>query len=58
MKFWTSSASCASGGITPATLGQYVSPDVDVVSQGNLTQGYPCLDFSLKIQKSDGVLEQ
>ncbi|CAI5717860.1 unnamed protein product [Hyaloperonospora brassicae] len=48
----------ASGGITPATLGQYVSPDVDVVSQGNLTQGYPCLDFSLKIQKSDGVLEQ
>ncbi|KAG7377161.1 hypothetical protein PHYPSEUDO_012069 [Phytophthora pseudosyringae] len=48
----------ASGGITPATLGQYVSPDVDIVSQGKLTQGYPCLDFSLKIQKSDGVLEQ
>ncbi|ETI37909.1 nicotinate-nucleotide diphosphorylase (carboxylating) [Phytophthora nicotianae P10297] len=48
----------ASGGITPETLCQYVSPDVDVVSQGKLTQGYPCLDFSLKIQKSDGVLQQ
>ncbi|POM63623.1 Nicotinate-nucleotide pyrophosphorylase [Phytophthora palmivora] len=48
----------ASGGITPETLGLYVSPDVDVVSQGKLTQGYPCLDFSLKIQKADGVLEQ
>ncbi|KAE9338937.1 Nicotinate-nucleotide pyrophosphorylase carboxylating [Phytophthora rubi] len=48
----------ASGGITPETLGQYVSPHVDIVSQGKLTQGYPCLDFSLKIQKADGVLEQ
>ncbi|CAH0481180.1 unnamed protein product [Peronospora belbahrii] len=48
----------ASGGITPATLGQYISPNIDIVSQGKLTQGYPCLDFSLKIQKSGGVLEQ
>ncbi|KAG7398924.1 hypothetical protein PHYBOEH_010142 [Phytophthora boehmeriae] len=48
----------ASGGITPETLGQYVSPHVDIVSQGKLTQGYPCLDFSLKIQKADGVLAQ
>lgn len=48
----------ASGGITPATLCQYLSQDVDIVSQGKLTQGYPCLDFSLKIQKSDGVLKQ
>ncbi|KAI9895161.1 hypothetical protein PsorP6_018409 [Peronosclerospora sorghi] len=48
----------ASGGITPATLGQYVSSDIDIISQGKLTQGYPCLDFSLKIQKLDGVLEQ
>ncbi|GLE00711.1 hypothetical protein PINS_up009499 [Pythium insidiosum] len=48
----------ASGGITPDTLAQYVSPHVDVVSQGKLTQGYPCLDFSLKIQKADGVLKQ
>ncbi|KAF4324372.1 hypothetical protein BBO99_00003244 [Phytophthora kernoviae] len=48
----------ASGGITPETLGQYVSPHVDIVSQGKLTQGYPCLDFSLKIQKADGILLQ
>ncbi|CAI5746654.1 unnamed protein product [Peronospora destructor] len=48
----------ASGGITPATLSQYISPDVNIVSQGKLTQGYPCVDFSLKIQKSDGVLKQ
>lgn len=29
----------ASGGITPDTLASYVSPDVDIVSQGKLTQG-------------------
>lgn len=29
----------ASGGITPETLGLYVSPHVDIVSQGKLTQG-------------------
>ncbi|KAF1326727.1 Nicotinate-nucleotide diphosphorylase, partial [Globisporangium splendens] len=46
----------ASGGITPETLGLYVSPHVDIVSQGKLTQGYGFLDFSLKIQKADGVL--
>lgn len=78
----------ASGGITPETLGSYVSPHVDIVSQGKLTQGtsisaldgdtlgiswlcsaglmllgllasgYGFVDFSLKIQKADGVLEQ
>ncbi|OQS06229.1 nicotinate-nucleotide pyrophosphorylase [Thraustotheca clavata] len=48
----------ASGGITSATMGQYLSPDVDVISQGKLTQGYSCLDFSLKIQKSEGILKQ
>lgn len=67
----------ASGGITPETLGSYVSPHVDIVSQGKLTQGrdrrdawwqwlcmetnivwlgYGFLDFSLKIQKAEGVL--
>lgn len=40
----------ASGGITPATMSNYLSPHVDVISQGRLTQGYPCLDFSLKIK--------
>ncbi|RLN55030.1 hypothetical protein BBJ28_00009030 [Nothophytophthora sp. Chile5] len=48
----------ASGGITSETMGLYLSPHVDIVSQGKLTQGYPCLDFSLKIQKADGVLPQ
>ena len=41
----------ASGGITSETMGEYLSEHVDVVSQGNLTQGYPCLDFSLKIKR-------
>jgi nicotinate-nucleotide pyrophosphorylase (carboxylating) len=39
----------ASGGITESTAAAYFSPDVDVLSR-SLTQGYPCLDFSLKIQ--------
>eukprot|EP00968_Pinguiococcus_pyrenoidosus_P021847 scaffold2930_cov244-Pinguiococcus_pyrenoidosus.AAC.14 len=41
----------ASGGITTATMGDYFSEHVDIISQGNLTQGYPVVDFSLKIQK-------
>lgn len=39
----------ASGGITIETMADYFSDDVDVISQGKLTQGYDCLDFSLKI---------
>mmetsp|Transcript_65568 Transcript_65568/g.77635 ORF Transcript_65568/g.77635 Transcript_65568/m.77635 type:complete len:301 (-) Transcript_65568:56-958(-) len=39
----------ASGGITIETMGDYLSEHVDVVSQGKLTQGYSCIDFSLKI---------
>lgn len=70
----------ASGGITSETLPQYVSPHVDIVSQGKLTQGTPShphlaltqaqpfdklcpllvgygfVDFSLKIQKAEGVI--
>jgi len=41
----------ASGGITHQTMYKYFSPHVDVISRGNLTQGYPCLDFSLKIKQ-------
>jgi nicotinate-nucleotide pyrophosphorylase (carboxylating) len=40
----------ASGGITIETMPDFLSPHVDIVSQGRLTQGYPCLDFSLKIK--------
>ena len=39
----------ASGGITTETMPQFLSEHVDIVSQGKLTQGYSCLDFSLKI---------
>jgi nicotinate-nucleotide pyrophosphorylase (carboxylating) len=39
----------ASGGITTETMPDYLSEHVDVVSQGKLTQGYPCVDYSLKI---------
>lgn len=39
----------ASGAITTDTMPQFLSPHVDIVSQGSLTQGYPCIDFSLKI---------
>lgn len=41
----------ASGGITYDTMADYVSEHVDIISRGNLTHGYSCLDFSLKIQK-------
>mmetsp|Transcript_539 Transcript_539/g.1261 ORF Transcript_539/g.1261 Transcript_539/m.1261 type:complete len:313 (+) Transcript_539:103-1041(+) len=39
----------ASGGITAATIGSYMLPSVDIISQGCLTQGYPCMDISMKI---------
>jgi len=41
----------ASGNITYDTMCEYVSEYVDVISRGDLTQGYKCLDYSLKIQK-------
>jgi nicotinate-nucleotide pyrophosphorylase (carboxylating) len=39
----------ASGGITVETMGTYLSEHVDIVSSGTLTQGYSCLDYSLKV---------
>ncbi|CAM9566100.1 unnamed protein product [Discosporangium mesarthrocarpum] len=39
----------ASGGITADTVQDFFSEGVDVISQGALTHGYRCLDFSLKI---------
>ena len=39
----------ASGGITIETMADYFSEHVDVISQGALTQGYDCIDFSLKM---------
>lgn len=45
----------ASGGITAETFDQYLSDSVDVISQGVLTHGYKCLDFSLKVVAHDGM---
>lgn len=42
----------ASGGITAATMHEYFDANIDVISRGTLTQGYPCLDFSLKVVSS------
>ena len=39
----------ASGGITFDSLGEYMCEHVDVISLGMLTQGYACVDYSLKI---------
>jgi nicotinate-nucleotide pyrophosphorylase (carboxylating) len=39
----------ASGGITTETMPDFLCPNVDIISQGKLTQGYPCVDYSLKI---------
>lgn len=40
-----------SGGITHETLSEYFSPHVDILSMSRLTQGYNCVDFSMKIKK-------
>jgi len=39
----------ASGGITIDNMKKYLCESVDIVSQGKLTQGYDCIDYSLKI---------
>jgi nicotinate-nucleotide pyrophosphorylase (carboxylating) len=41
----------ASGGITYESMDKYVCDSVDIISRGDLTHGYSCLDYSLKIQK-------
>ncbi|XP_008292521.1 nicotinate-nucleotide pyrophosphorylase [carboxylating] [Stegastes partitus] len=41
----------ASGGVDPENLSSFLSPHVDVVSLGCITQGCPVVDFSLKVQK-------
>ena len=43
----------ASGGITLENMPDYFSDHVDIISQGNLTNGYETLDFSLKIPKPE-----
>ncbi len=42
----------ASGGIRKETLSRYCLPSVDVVSLSKTTQGYGCVNFSLKLCKA------
>lgn len=44
----------ASGGITAQNAHLYLSDSVDIISQGSLTHGYRCLDFSLKVVTGEG----
>jgi len=46
----------ASGGINEDSITEYLCPTVDVVSVGKLTQGYACLDFSLKVDRPQAKL--
>ncbi|XP_037326705.2 nicotinate-nucleotide pyrophosphorylase [carboxylating]-like [Pungitius pungitius] len=41
----------ASGGVTPENLATYLSPHVNIISLGCITQGCPVVDFSLKVQR-------
>ena len=43
----------ASGGVTHENLAGYLNSNVDIVSCGALTQGYTCLDYSLKINRRE-----
>lgn len=43
----------ASGGVIPEKLSLYLSPHVDIVSLGCITQGCPVVDFSLKVSSSN-----
>uniref|UniRef100_W5M4E2 Nicotinate-nucleotide pyrophosphorylase [carboxylating] n=1 Tax=Lepisosteus oculatus TaxID=7918 RepID=W5M4E2_LEPOC len=45
----------ASGGVTPDSLSQFLSPNVDVISLGCITQGCPVVDFSLKVPRPPGA---
>ena len=40
-----------SGGLTEDNIGGYMTRSVDVLSTSSLTQGYSCVDFSLKVVK-------
>uniref|UniRef100_UPI00193ABD6F nicotinate-nucleotide pyrophosphorylase [carboxylating]-like n=1 Tax=Styela clava TaxID=7725 RepID=UPI00193ABD6F len=40
-----------SGGVDEQNIEEYFGDDIDVISTSKLVQGYPCVDFSLKILK-------
>jgi len=41
----------ASGGITTEVMANFMHPSVDIISRGSLTQGYPCVDISMKLNR-------
>jgi len=41
-----------SGGITPDNLEQYMDSNINIISMSCLIQGHPCVDFSLKVNRS------
>lgn len=45
----------ASGGITIANIKGYLHEEVDVISQGALTQGYAVIDFSMKLPRPEAM---
>jgi nicotinate-nucleotide pyrophosphorylase (carboxylating) len=47
----------ASGGITLDNMSGYMSPHVDVISSSMFSQGYGCIDISMKIRKHDDISE-
>ena len=47
----------ASGGIRENTICDFICPTVDVISQGSLTQGYSCVDFSMKLPRPENMAE-
>ena len=42
----------ASGGVKEETLPQYMCDGVDIISLSAPTQGYKCVDFSLKVRRA------
>ena len=42
----------ASGGITAENVANFCLPDVDIISMSCLIQGYPTVDFSMKISNN------
>lgn len=45
----------ASGGIRENTICDFLCDTVDVISQGSLTQGYPSVDFSMKLPRPENM---
>lgn len=47
-----------SGGINEENITSFMSPQIDIISMGCLTQGVPHVDFSMKILKQNNVSKE